>query len=204
MMLGRVRTELKEEKPKFRVAQPSDFDGTAHTYRDWLRSVDLYIRGMKIRGTEDKILVTLSYMKKGTAARWAHFYFDKMDEETSEEDWVDFRIQLDAAFLDKNIQRRSREKLEKFRQGVHKVDEFMNQFELLLADTGVTTGGESLRLLENTARVDLIDTIYHSGEIPIDYAAYCSQVLSLFLSGMKPSFWVTFLIWLGDLPFMAG
>ena len=161
-----------------KVAAPEPYDGSPLKFRDWLRQVLIYIRGKKITADEDRILIALSYMKSGTAAAWANRFFDTNLNGLGT--WPEFETQLKAAFEDKTLSRKARERLENLHQGSSRIDDFISRFESLAKDAGVDANeAELIRLLERNVKSDLIDAIYASGQLPENYAGYKSRVLGL-------------------------
>ena len=161
-----------------KVAPPEAFDGNALKFRDWHRQLLIYIRGKRIEANDDKILLTLSYMKTGTAATWANRFFDVHAADLGT--WAEFEIQLKAAFEDKTLSRKAREKLENLHQGSSRIDDFISRFESLAKDAAVEDHDtELIRLLERNVKADLIDSIYSTGDVPTTFNNYKSRVLKL-------------------------
>jgi hypothetical protein len=74
--------------------------------------------------------------------------------------WQDFLDELRSSFEDKNLQRKAREKLESFRQGSQRIDEFFTVFDMLLNDVEVVSDDKKVRLIERNIKTELINTIY--------------------------------------------
>ncbi len=168
----------ESSSPAIKVAPPEAFDGSPLKFRDWHRQILIYIRGKKITADDDRILIALSYMKSGTAAAWANRFFDANLDGLGT--WTEFETQLKAAFEDKTLGRKAREKLESLHQGSLRIDDFISRFESLAQDAGMD-GHESelIRLLERNVKSDIIDAIYASGMLPGDYPSYKTRVLGL-------------------------
>jgi Ty3 transposon capsid-like protein/Zinc knuckle len=163
---------------KIKVAEPEAFDGSAHKFRDWHRQLLIYIRGRHIIADDDRILLTLSYMKTGTAAAWANRFFDLNAADLGT--WEEFAVQLKAAFEDKTLGRKAREKLEHLHQGTSRIDDFISRFEALTVDAGIDDNDlELIRLIEHNVKAEIIDPIYASADVPTTYAHYRTRVLGL-------------------------
>ena len=136
---------------KIKVAEPNSYDGSPRTFRDWFRQVSIYLRAKKIEEDEARILVALSYMKEGMAANWANHFYDKCEEGEYFGTWSNFRDLLRTTFQDKTHGQRAREKLETFKQGTHRVDDFIAKFDMMAIDANVTANeSEMIRLLERS------------------------------------------------------
>jgi hypothetical protein len=81
-------------------------------------------------------------MKSGTANAWVTRYFDEHVHEPWLGHWQDFLDELHSSLEDKNLQRKAREKLESFRQGTHRIDEYFAIFDSLLNDVEVVSDDE--------------------------------------------------------------
>ena len=166
--------------PKIKVAEPEAFDGSASKFRDWHRQLLIYIRGCRITDDDDKILLTLSYMKSGTAAAWATRFFDSTVTNDNFGSWNQFEDQLKATFEDKTQGRRARERLENFRQGSRNIDDYVSRFQALAQDANLHGhDAELIRLLERNVDANIIDSIYASGRIPVDFDLYEERVVTL-------------------------
>lgn len=168
--------------PKIKVAEPNEFDGSPNKYRDWLRQLLIYIRAKKITDNEEKILLALSYMKTGTASAWATHFFDQHISQPVVDfgTWDAFKVQLDSVFEDKTHGRKAREKLETFRQGNLKIDDYLSRFESLAVDAGIEKNdSELIRLLERNIRPEVIDVIYTVSPLPTTYQNYKSKIVNI-------------------------
>src|SRR6202048_1068285 len=165
---------------KIKVAEPEAFDGSASKFRDWHRQLLIYIRGCRITDDDDKILLTLSYMKSGTATAWATRFFDSTVTNDNFGSWNQFEDQLKATFEDKTQGRRARERLENFRQGSRNIDDYVSRFQALAQDANLHGhDAELIRLLKRNVDANIIDSIYASGRIPVDFDLYEERVVTL-------------------------
>jgi hypothetical protein len=133
-----------------KVNPPYEYDGTPDKYRDWSRTVTLYLHTRKITDDEDKIITTLTYMKGGAAAVFADAYVDTnfVRIPAVPDTWAQFVAKMDDAFEDKNATKKAREQLESFPQGLKKVDVWMAEIETLFSKAGLTKEEEKIRLLK--------------------------------------------------------
>src|SRR5579859_5057419 len=168
-----------DEKNSSIVKPPSSFDGSHSKYRDWIRQVKLFHRGKHLTTADDKIMSTLSYMMEGSAATWAQRYADDHLDSPSMGKWDEFAAELDSSFKDHMATKKARDKVEHFVQGKVLTDEFMNSFEMLLADAELSDDAEQIRLLEKNVNRSIIDTIYGSGNLPSNFGDYKKRVLKI-------------------------
>ena len=168
-----------DEKNSSIVKPPSSFDGSHSKYHDWLCQVKLFHRGKHLTADDDKIISTLSYMTEGSAATWAQRYADDHLDSPSMGKWDEFAAELDSSFKDHTATKKARDKVEHFVQGKVLIDEFMNSFEMLLADAELSDDAEQIRLLEKNVNRSIIDTIYGSGNLPSNFGDYKKRVLKI-------------------------
>jgi hypothetical protein len=72
-----------------------------------------------------------------------------------------------------------RDAIEHFAQGRQTVDEFFNRFEALARQAGLTAETEKIRLVERHVRCSIIDSIYATGNLPANYAAWKTRILTI-------------------------
>ncbi len=112
------------------------------------------------------------------AAAWANRFFDSNLDGLGT--LAEFKTQLKAAFEDKTLGCKAREKLENLHQVSLCIDDFISHFESLAQDAGVDGhGAELICLLLRNVKGDIIDAIYASGQLPDQYVDYKSRILSL-------------------------
>ena len=171
---------MDDTGPKLKVAEPDFFDGTHSKFRDWMRQVNLYLRGRRITADDDRIIVTLSYMKGGTASTWAgRFLDDTMGVHQPLGTYTDFVALLKATYEDRTAGARARDRLDHFLQHDLTIDDFVNQFETLVQEAGLTDDKEKTRLLEHGVNPVVITSIYSSGNLPKTYNDYETRVLGV-------------------------
>jgi hypothetical protein len=165
---------------KLKLSEPGSFNGSHERFCDWMREINIWIRGHKLTEDDDKILTAISYMKEGTAATWAsRFVDDHMEDDTSLGSWKEFVAQLKATFEDHTASKKARNAVEHFFQGQRTIDDFFNKFEGLLHDAELNDNEpEKIRLLEKCVNSPIINSIYSSGSVPTDYKQYKDCVLN--------------------------
>jgi hypothetical protein len=162
---------------KIKVAEPDSFDGSPARFRDWKQQLLIYVCARHIIDDDNRILLALSYMKSGTANAWETRYFDEHATQPRLGRWQDFLEELRSSFEDKNLQRKAREKLESFRQGTRRIDEYFAVFDSLLNDAEIASDEEKVRLIERNVKTELIDAVYSGGVVPTAYITYRARLL---------------------------
>jgi hypothetical protein len=168
---------MADHAAKIKVTEPDAFDGSPARFCDWKRQLLIYVRAHRIVDDDDRILLTLSYMKSGTANAWATRYFDEHATQPCLGRWQDFLEELRSSFEDKNLQRKAREKLESFRQGNWRIDEYFAVFDSLLNNAEIVSDEEKVRLIERNMKTELVDAVYSGGVVPTAYITYRIRLL---------------------------
>jgi hypothetical protein len=122
---------------------------------------------------------------QGTKVKgWVQNYSDDHFNDTNETwdvSWKDFKDALNAAFLDKGRVQNAQERLEHLRQETKTAEEFFNEFEILLHDTGYKKDDPYvIRLIEMNVNQKIIDQIYGSRTDRIEkYDDYKNVIISI-------------------------
>jgi hypothetical protein len=165
---------------KVKVAKLSEYDGSPSKFHDWLCQLTIYICACKICDANDKILLTLSYMKSGTTSAWVTWFFDEHEAHNNLGGWNDFLYALWQAFEDKILGCKAQEKIETFRQGSHKIDDFITRFNVLVMDTSIDVSDmEWVHILEKNVHPDIIDRLNLVWNVPQTYLVYHERILSI-------------------------
>jgi hypothetical protein len=106
-------------------------------------------------------------------------YFDEHVVEPHMGRWQDFLDELRLSFEDKNLQRKAHEKLEHFRQGTWRTNEFFAVFDSLLNDAEIVSDDEKILLVECNVKAELVDMVYSSGMVPTMYIIYRAHLLMI-------------------------
>jgi hypothetical protein len=89
-----ISSQTNSNTNKIKVAEPDIFDGAVGNFRNWVRQVSIYLWAKEITSDKARILTTLSYMKKGTAAIWAQQHFNRHVDNITMGPWNDFVTKL--------------------------------------------------------------------------------------------------------------
>jgi Retrotransposon gag protein/Zinc knuckle len=115
----------------------------------------------EINDDSDKIILTLSYMKGGTAGPWAD---QKIQQYTNREEmpcWEEFIGEFNSVFGDPDPAGTARYKMDKLSQGSMLADDYIAKFRELQHDTGYNDAAlvEHFKKGLNTALVDKVFTL---------------------------------------------
>lgn len=116
------------------AVKPEAFDGKR--YKDFIRTVDVYIRANRANFTDDKtkVLFVLSLMREGLAGAWAQNYVDAARIQgvlTITQTWGAFTADLEKAFGDPNESQHAQTALMTLRQGTRTAEDFFQEFDVL-------------------------------------------------------------------------
>lgn len=167
---------------RLKIARPAFFDGKRENFASFITDVQMYLIGTDPTATDAmKILFTLSYMKEGLALKWRDQFMREevakpADQKTS---WVNFIQALEQTFTDAHAQENARAKLHGYKQKYKETaDEFFVEFERLALEAGYAMASTYLvEILQDNIKSSIIDTIWASGTIPADYAAWKIRII---------------------------
>ena len=166
--------------PKIKLAaDPDDYDRTPAKFKQWFHQVQLYILANKITNNDQRIYLTLSYMKTGLAAAVADKCVESLLKGEDVPPWAMFITTLENMFLDKTITLKAREHLEEFRQAALPVDGFLLKLGVLFNEANLTDENEQIRLLKKATSQSIINTIYTSGNVLKTYEAYEERIITI-------------------------
>lgn len=164
---------------RFKLAEPTPFDGSYTKYRTFIQEVELFLRGYNVTDDQQRIIITLSYMKDGPALEWRQHFVEQAITADDFGSWNDFRNALNTRFKDKILKERARERVENFVQGKLTIDEYIAQLEKLFTDAELTDDNEKVRILQKGVHKHILETIYNSDTLPADYDAYKTRVVNI-------------------------
>ena len=103
---------------------PEHYDGEPSKYESWRNSLMLYL--VAVKGDYNKIIATLSYLTKETAATWQKGWQDRNRDAlyAGHVRWTDFLEEMDQHFHDPRQAERARKDL--FRMKIGFTEEFRN------------------------------------------------------------------------------
>ena len=168
------------------LKEPSDFNGDKSEFKEWRRQLFAYIRDPRnrVQSDNERIDIAISYMRGTKVKGWVQNYSDDHFNDTNETwdvSWKDFKDALNAAFLDKGRVQNAQERLEHLQQEKKTAEEFFNEFEILLHDTGYKKDDPYvIRLIEMNVNQKIIDQIYGSRTDRIKkYDDYKNVIISI-------------------------
>ena len=132
-------SELRKSAVKPSV--PTDFDGEHSKGKAFLTSCRTYIRLVSdLKDDTTRIFWAMSYMKSGHTGSWAAREFEHKAKHGALHfyDWDEFEAEFRKAFLPLNVEAAAVNTLEttSYFQGKHSVDEYLDQFQDLVHDSG--------------------------------------------------------------------
>jgi len=151
-----------------KVAPPDVFDGTTSKTDAFLSQLALFFQGKRneVQDDQDKIVLTLSYMKGGTAGPWAK---EKVKQysgaEKVSQDWPAFLDEFKETFGDPDPASTARHNMDQLRQSTHTADEYVSSFRELKDDTGYNDAA-LVEKFEKGLNQALVDKIYALAEMP--------------------------------------
>ncbi|ETW82056.1 hypothetical protein HETIRDRAFT_318925 [Heterobasidion irregulare TC 32-1] len=126
--------------------KPKDFDGTRSKYQEWIYGCHMYILANPTKYDTDinKTLLVLSYMREGTASLFAQkYYFDRELREYKATEtkvtWGMFKAfltELAAAFKDKSLEQKARQKLFTMKMVKCSADDFVMDYLMTARESG--------------------------------------------------------------------
>lgn len=151
-----------------KVAPPEYFDGTLSKSKSFLNQVYLFLAGKKddIHHDQDRIILTLSYMKGGTAGPWAE---QKVESYSNTghitQSWEDFVKEFNSVFGDPDPAGTARFKMDRLHQGSQTVDEYVSKFRELKSDTGYNDAA-LVEKFKKGLNQGLVDRIFGLQDMP--------------------------------------
>ena len=170
-LLDKYQTKITQPQTTSRgikVAHPDSYDGTRAKLPVFLRQLELYFRANPTDYTSDnnRITLTLSYMKDGTAGTWAdHLIKESEGLGDYGYTWLTFVATLKEQFADPDQGDTARTKLKELKQGKQTADEFVVAFEQYERESGYDEVALIERFEEGLSQ-GLVDRIYGLSVMP--------------------------------------
>ena len=119
-----------------KVSPPEPFDGSMQKAEAFLSQLKLYFWGKGITDDFQRVVCALSFMKGGTAGKWALEKTKILDGNFPKEGlWDDFVYEFREVFADPDPASTARHKMNMLKQGNQTADEYVASFRELVADT---------------------------------------------------------------------
>ena len=159
-----------------------NFDGKYSEYKPWLRDLDLYfeLNSKKFDSDKPKVLYTIGKMKGGTAGSWANRWYDEYRKDKMTGTWDELIRQLNVIFTDHMAQQKAHTKLDTFKQGNHRIDNFFTAFENIASEAGVDKDDKLLIwTLRHNINRKLIEQLATTQDLPTVYADFKLHICRL-------------------------
>jgi hypothetical protein len=161
---------------------PAVYDGSYKNYRQFERELEIFLNGYGVTDSEKKILIALSFMRGQYADDFVQDFVNRCTatDPPTWGTWRDFKATVKARFQNKNFAQETRERLEHFKQGKMKVDDYFTQLDMMFTDAAVIDDAEKIRILEKGVDAKILETIYTSDSpLPDTYDAYKTKAIKL-------------------------
>jgi hypothetical protein len=125
------------------------------------------------------VIFTLSYMKTGSAAKWADAFVDRALEDDDWGSYADFLDQLMKDFCDKEEPRKALEEMGRLYQGKGTASDYFQKMEQLAAIAGINIDRTPHVLLQKEKGLNsvLVDQLYFSRNQPDNYRDYKKRIV---------------------------
>ena len=157
--------------------RPSSFDGDKTKFDSWMMSCNLYMQyyADEIKTDRQKIIFMISYMRDGTAGRWAqHYYATKIEGKTIA--FAVFLKDLQEAFHNNAAKQAARSNLFRIRQGKETADEFISRFRLVADEAGFDDA-MTLEYFRRAIHPGLLEIVYSMETLPTTLTDWYKYVM---------------------------
>ncbi|KAG5639789.1 hypothetical protein DXG03_003549 [Asterophora parasitica] len=159
---ARVRMADRTSERFKGAADLGNFDGTQSKFDEWCTRAKAWIRCQKNWNTEKVAIAVWTRLQGGRAGQYGMARLQECmtqaDEDPTADPWpttavlfeeltVRFQVILEHDY--------ARQKIETFKQGIMKIDDFMVEFEALVTKSGITDL-QAIDLLERNVHQDII------------------------------------------------
>ncbi len=165
---GAMTTTDKNKLFRQIVSDPGDFDGNRIKFEAWWNNMQIYLMGYA--GVDDiaRVMAVLSRFKTGEAEAWARIKKQEIIRSAGA-DWTTFSQELQERFEDVSKIQKARNDIHNFHQGNVSADAFIDQFEILKAESGTNDDTAYYLLTRGISKI-VLDKLYGSKEkVPTTY-----------------------------------
>jgi hypothetical protein len=150
------------------VATPNLFSGRKEDYRGFRRQLGLYLTANRkdFATDESMVILALSYMKEGSAARWADAYMDRVLEEDDWGRYPDFLDKLAHDFGNMEELRKALEQMNRLFQGKGMASDYFQKLEQLAMIAGIDIDRTPHILLQMERGLNSINYISPEQSLP--------------------------------------
>jgi hypothetical protein len=178
---GGVPTLPQEGHGCLHIASPMPFTGKKESYHGFWWELGLYLMAnwKDFPNDESMVIFALSYMKEGSAARWADAYVDKALDEDDWGKYSNFLYQLAQDFGDKEEPRKALEEMGRIFQGQETAFDYFQRMEQLTSIAGIDIDRTPHILLQMEKGLNsvLVDQLYFSRTPPENYCDYKKRIV---------------------------
>jgi hypothetical protein len=180
---GNLQTFHLANNTHSHVATLGLYTGKWEEYHEFRWQLGLYLTANQKDFTSDELMVifALSYMKEGSAARWADAFMDRALEEDDWGTYPNFLDKLARDFSDKEEPRKALEQMNRLYQGKGTASNYFQKLEQLTTVAGIDIDWmlHILLQMEKGFNSVLIDQLYFIGAIPTNYREYKQRIIDI-------------------------
>ena len=145
-----------------------DYNGKEATFQAWIRSIELYLLvNEEIYDTnQKKITFALSFMKKGSALRWAIIFTSNAIDNKKFRTFANFKNSLTKAFLTTDLKVKPLACLQSIAQTKDEILPYINKFKIAAHLSGIVNQTILISLFTEGLNPALMHCIYSMDLVP--------------------------------------
>jgi len=159
---------------------PSAFKGDTRTATSWALQLQAYMTLNKgIYETDEKrIILTLSLMTKGEAAKWAEAKLKKATADKNYGTFKDFTTEFKAMFFPKNIEQTAIKRISTLKQ-TGSVAAYVSLFHTIITNTNITDEQTKILFFRNGLKRDIALAILNFETLPATVELWMEKALDI-------------------------
>jgi hypothetical protein len=159
---------------------PSAFNGDTRTSTGWALQLQAYTTLNKgiYDDDEKKIILALSLMTKGEAAKWAEAKLKKACADESYGTYLDFIKEFKATFFPKNMEQTAIRRISTLKQ-TGSVAAYVSLFRTIIADTNITDEQTKILFFRNGLKRDIALAILNFETLPATVELWMEKALDI-------------------------
>ena len=169
-----ITKAITEKKERARVPPPTEYDGTKDKLPIFLKEVKAWLEDNKVTEDDEKVRLTMAYLKKGEAAEWST---QQVEDEETWETYEDFLGAIRARFGDIDPKYTAREKLSKVKH-TGSVETYSSDFRKYAKKTGFSDEDLSDKY-QRGLNTEILSSIYQSESMPTSLDSWIERSLHL-------------------------
>jgi len=167
-----ITKAITEDKRKARVPAPTEYDGSKEKLPIFKKELKDWFADNKVTDDQEKIRLTMGYMKKGDVAVWAT---QQSEDGTTWNTYEELLCTIQSRFGDLDPQYTARQKLEKTKQ-TGSVEDYNTEFKKYARKTGFSDADLADKYQKGLNDA-VIKSIYGSGTLPTSLQEWTERAL---------------------------